>query len=71
MDENDKGRTVRAGANTYFLDIKNTKDGKRFLVITQSRFKGEGQEHERSSVVVFPEASKDFLKALNDSITQI
>lgn len=71
MNENDKGRAVRAGANTYFFDLKNTKDGKRFLVITQSRYKGEGQEHERSSIVVFPETPKDFLKAVNDSITKI
>ena len=39
--------TVKAGAKTYFLDLKETKQGKQFLVITESRFKGEAEDRER------------------------
>ena len=39
-------KTIKAGATTYFLDIKHTRDSKPYLVITESRFKGEDQERE-------------------------
>jgi len=54
-------KTVKAGAKTYFLDLKETKEGKPYLVITESRFKGEGQQRERASIAVFPEHARDFL----------
>ena len=59
-------KIVKAGATTYFFDVKSTKDGKPFLVITESRFKGEGRERERSSIVIFPEQIKEFASALQE-----
>jgi len=44
MPINTANKTVRAGSTTYFFDIKETKGGKLYLVITESRFKGEGGE---------------------------
>jgi hypothetical protein len=61
-------RIVKAGAKTYFLDVKETKEGKPFLVITESRFKGEGKERERSSIAIFPEYANEFLQALQEAI---
>ena len=61
-------RIVKAGAKTYFLDLKKTKEGKPFLVITESRFKGEGEERERASIVVFPEHARDFVQALEETV---
>ena len=46
---------VKAGAITYFFDIKETKAGKPYLLITESRFKGEKEDRERKSIVVFQE----------------
>ncbi len=51
---------VKAGAITYFFDIKETKAGKPYLLITESRFKGEGEDRERKSIVVFQESVHDF-----------
>ena len=59
-------RIVKAGAKTYFFDVKETKESKPFLVITESRFKGEGHERERSSIAIFPEYAQDFLQALQE-----
>ena len=50
MTDANQSRTIRAGSNTYFFDLKETDDGKPFLVITQSRFKGEGKGHDRASL---------------------
>jgi len=66
-----KSETIRAGSKTYFIDLKETKEGKPFLVITESRFKGEGEDHERISIAVFPEYSKAFLSALQEMVPEL
>lgn len=62
---------VRAGSRTYFFDLKETKDKKPFLVITESRFKGEGKDHERTSMVIFQEHMQEFSNAVSTVATQI
>jgi hypothetical protein len=62
---------VKAGARTYFLDLKETRDGKPYLVITESRFKGEDKERERTSIALFPENAQDFLQALQEMVSII
>lgn len=69
VDENSK--TVKAGSKTYFLDIRKTKDGKPFLVITESRFKGEGEERERSSIVVFQESAQEFGDSVSEMVKRL
>ena len=64
--EKNESRTVKAGSKTYFFDLKETKEGKPFLVITESRFKGEGKERERASVLVFPESAEEFSQAVGE-----
>ena len=66
-----KSEIIRAGSKTYFIDLKETKEGKPFLVITESRFKGEGEEHERNSIAVFPEYAEAFLNALQEMIPEL
>ena len=68
MTDTNNSRTIRAGSNTYFFDLKETDDGKPFLVITQSRFKGEGKGHDRASLAVFPEKSQEFLQTEQDML---
>jgi hypothetical protein len=67
MDDavNIDSQTVRAGSTTYFIDVKQTKAGKFYLTITESRFQGEGEMHRRSSISIFPEHISDFLQALS------
>ena len=64
-DKNVASKTIKAGAQTYFLDIKKTKKGKPYLVITESRFKGEKKDRERQSIAVFPENAKEFVKEVS------
>lgn len=65
MDEKKNSQTIRAGATTYFLDIKEAQGGKPYLSITESRFKGEGSQRQRATIVVFPEHISEFIQALN------
>lgn len=61
-----ESRQIRAGARTYFFDVALTSDGKRYLKITESRFKGENDQRERTSILVFPEQAEEFLEVLTD-----
>ena len=58
--DSDRSQTLKAGGKTYFFDIKETKEGKPYLIITESRYKGEDQEPERSSIFVFQENAQEF-----------
>ena len=69
MPVNNASKTVKAGSTTYFFDIKETKGGKPYLVITESRFKGEGSERQRSSIVVFTEQISEFTSALKEMVS--
>jgi len=66
MEDGTASKIIKAGSTTYFFDVKETKGGKPFLVITESRFKGEGSERQRSSIVVFPEQIKEFISSLQE-----
>jgi hypothetical protein len=69
-DQND-GQIVKAGAKTYFFDLKETKEGQIYLAITESRFKGEGQERERTSLVIFPAHAQEFLEATQTMVKKL
>jgi hypothetical protein len=53
---------VVAGSRTYFFDVKASKDGAKYLVISESRPSEAGHEHTR--VMVFEE----HLGAFNDGL---
>lgn len=66
-------KTVKAGSKTYFLDIKETRGEQPnpYLVITESRFKGQGKENERASIVVFQEHAQELLKAIQEMVAKL
>ena len=64
-------RTVKAGAKTYFFDLKQLENGTSYLTITESRFKGEDKERERARIIVFPDHAEDFLDAAREMIGKL
>jgi hypothetical protein len=64
IDKDENSKILKAGAKTYFFDLKETKDKKPFLLITESRFKGEDEERERSSIVIFEQNIPTFAEAI-------
>ena len=71
IEREENSRTIKAGPKTYFLDIKETKEGKPYLMITASRFKGEGEERERSTIIVFQDKAQAFAEALTEMVEKI
>ena len=63
--------TIRAGSRTYFIDLKETKENKPFLVLTESRYKGEGKEHDRTSIAIFPEYAQTLLEAFEKMVAEL
>ncbi len=57
-----KSEILKAVSKTYFFDIKKTREGKPYLIITESRMQGQDQKLERSSIIVFQENMSDFAK---------
>ena len=57
---------VSAGSRTYFFDVKQSKDGTRYLVISESRPSGSNYEHHR--VMVFEESLDAFCTGFEKAI---
>ena len=70
-DKSEGSKTIKAGAKTYFFDIRETKDKKPFLVITESQFKGDGKERERKSIIVFQENAEEFSRTVYEMLKKI
>ena len=58
----EKGLTLKAGATTYFFDIRETKQGAPYLSITESRGKGEDKGFQRTTINVFSDQAEEFAK---------
>jgi hypothetical protein len=52
---------------TYFFNVKENRTGDLFLTIVESK-KGEEDQFERRSVMVFKNDLPDFLKALESAV---
>ncbi len=64
VKDNSDSKQVRAGSRTYFIDVETSKEGQRYLKITESRFKGEDKERERATIIVFPEKAAELVDAI-------
>ncbi len=65
IDANKKeGVSLKAGATTFFFDVRETKQGSPYLSITESRGKGENQGFERKTINVFPDQVEEFAKII-------
>jgi len=71
MEQIVTSKVIKAGSKTYFFDLKHTKEGKAYLVITESRFQGEGKNRERASLAVFPEHANAFAQTVADLVQHL
>jgi len=70
-DPKGHSKTVKAGAITYFFDTKQTKEKKPYLMITESRFKDEGEDRERKTIFVFREQAAEFAKTVSEMVSKL
>jgi hypothetical protein len=50
---------VSAGSRTYFFDVKESADGVKYLVISESR-QGKGKVYKHNCIMIFQEHLKTF-----------
>lgn len=59
---------LRSGKRTYFFDIKQSVNNKKYLKITESTYEGEGKERRYNSFLLFPDQIQNFQQRLTESI---
>lgn len=60
---------VRAGRTTYFVDLKEAKNGNKYLSISENRINGD--EKQRVTVRVFGESIESFRQAIEDATSAV
>lgn len=57
---------VRSGRTTFFVDVKEAKNGSKYLSISETKVNAE-QKKERVTVRVFGESIEQFKQAISDA----
>jgi hypothetical protein len=57
---------VRSGRTTYFVDVREAKNGKKFLSISESQIDAD-EKRSRTTVRVFSESIELFRQAINEA----
>ena len=58
---------VRAGRTTYFIDVKEAKNGSKYLLICESKINGD--EKKKTTIRVFGDSIDEFRRAIDDAAT--
>jgi Protein of unknown function (DUF3276) len=61
---------VRSGRTTYFVDVREGKNGRKFLSISETRLDAD-EKRTRSTVRVFSESVEPFRQAINEATATI
>ena len=60
---------VRAGRTTFFVDVREAKNGNKYLSITESRL--DGDQKRKTTVRIFGDSISEFRQAINDAATAV
>lgn len=58
---------IRSGKTTYFVDIKEAKNGNKYLSISERRV--DGDENKRTTLRIFGETIGQFCQAIDEAAT--
>lgn len=61
---------VRAGRTTYFVDVKEAKNGNKYISIAESRLDGEDKK-QRTTVRVFGDSVDSFRQAIDEAAAAV
>jgi Protein of unknown function (DUF3276). len=65
-------KMLKAGSTTYFMDVKEAKNKKKYLTVTASQPAKEGdKKFAKRSVIVFSNVADEFVSALKEANTII
>lgn len=62
-------KTIRAGKNTYFVDVKEAKNKNKYLAISQTTQNGE--EPKRFTLRIFSDSLTEFREAIDEAVASI
>ncbi len=57
---------VKSGRTTYFVDVKEAKNGNKFISISENRIDAD-DKRQRSTVRVFGETVNEFRQAIDEA----
>lgn len=57
---------VRAGRTTYFIDVKEAKNGQRFISLSENKLDAD-EKRQRSTIRVFGESIEQFKLAVDEA----
>jgi len=61
-------KKLSAGSRTYFIDLKETKKGDKYLQVTESR-RGKDGKNMRSSLFLFQDRAREFQEGLDEMVS--
>lgn len=61
---------VRAGRTTYFIDVREAKNGSKFLAIAESRLDTD-EKRQRTTIRVFSESVDQFRQAIEEAAASL
>jgi hypothetical protein len=61
---------VRAGRTTYFVDVKEAKNGKKYLSISENRIDAD-EKRQRTTLRVFSESVEPFRQAIDEAVSAV
>ncbi len=65
-------KMVKAGKTVYFIDVKETKNGGKYINITASSpSKTDPKKYAKQSVPLFSSAADEFVEALKEAVEHI
>ncbi len=60
---------VKVGRNTYYVDVKEAKNGNKYLSITENQY--DGETNKKTTIRVFGEAIGQLSQAISDALISI
>ncbi len=61
---------VRAGRTTYFVDVREAKNGKKYLSISENKIDADDKK-QRSTVRVFSDSVEQFRQAVDEAASAV
>jgi len=61
---------VRSGRTTYFVDVKEAKNGSKYIAISENRIDNE-DKRQRTTVRVFGDSVSQFRQAIDEAASAV
>lgn len=60
---------IKSGRNTYYVDVKEAKNGNKYLSITENQY--DGETNKKTTIRVFGDAIGQLSQAITEAVASI